>query len=247
MQTPRGCRTGCLTALLVAVVAIVLAMRSWTAPIDVPRPQRPPDPADNPYDVYRSLAMYTSPIFRTDPMLSIAERELFPSRQMVSLHRPELARYLLQQMQPVRLEYRRHLHKPCAVIMECTPAWHFPELAEFRRWANIESLDMAMAARRGDYSSAAAVRAYRLRHGFYPATLNEAGAADLNKDPFTGGGFVYKPGKQGFLMYSMGRDGKDDGGWRASERYDGRGDITLLPFYGRPVGTEESTERGKPM
>lgn len=422
MQIPRGCRIGCLTALLIAVVAVVLAVRWWTAPIDIPRPQRPPDPADNPYDVYRSLAMYTSQIFRNDPMLSYAERELFPSRQTVSLHRPDLARYLLQQMQPVRLEYRRHLHKPCAAILEYTPAWQFPELAEFRRWANIESLDMALAVQEGDYSRAiedyrtilllseqirnrgelihylvgsamqatvnrmmgeilqllparqceqlvrvvrewekryvppvqavaverdfyltilhdlyagryetmrlfadhrsimrwnprwlnlrraaregmayfqrvekelskpinqqqayveeprhpvarlllpvlnvpghtvgytvsrirllgcaAAVRAYRLRHGSYPVTLNEAGVADLDKDPFTGGGFVYKPGEQGFLLYSMGRDGKDDGGWRVSERHEGRGDITLLPFYGRPVGAGESAEQGEPV
>lgn len=40
---------------------------------------------------------------------------------------------------------------------------------------------------------AAAVRAYRLRHGSYPSSLWEAGVADLNKDPFTGGEFVYKP------------------------------------------------------
>ncbi|MGC8785018.1 MAG: hypothetical protein ACP5RN_11630 [Armatimonadota bacterium] len=419
MRTPRGCKIGCLTALLIAVIVIVLAIWWWTAPIDIPRPQRPPEPADNPYDVYRSLAAYTAQIFRTDPMLSLAERELFPSRQTVSLHRPELARYLLQQMQPVRLEYRRHLHKPCAVIMEYTPAWQFPELAEFRRWANIEALDMVMAAQEGDYSRvvddyrttlllaeqvrtqgllihyvtsssmqavvnrqmaellsrlparqceqlvqvirewekkrvplaqmvrveresllallhdlyaggydalrtlsgsrslarwnprwlnlrraarevdtylrrvetetskplnqwqyveepqhpvtkmllpafeplmhttgyvvcrirllgcAAAVRAYRLRHGVYPTTLDEAGAADLNKDPFTGGTFVYRPAQQGFLLYSMGEDGVDDGGKRTAERWRSQGDVALFPFDARQTG--DPTKLGEPV
>lgn len=154
MQTPRGRRIGCLTVLLVAVVAAVLAVRWWTAPIDVPRPQRPSEPVDNPYDIYRSLAAYTAQIFRTDPALSYAERELFPSRQTVRLDRPALANYLLRQLLPVRLEYRRHLHKPCVVILEYTPAWQFPELVEFRRWANIEALDIALAAQEGDYARA---------------------------------------------------------------------------------------------
>lgn len=419
MRTSRGCRIGCLTASLMGVLSLVLLVRWWTAPIDIPRPQRPPEPADNPYDVYRSLAAYTAQIFRTDPMLSYAERELFPSRREVRVDRPALAQYLLQKMQPVRLEYRRHLHKPCVVIMEYTPAWEFPELAEFRRWANVEALDIALAAREGDdaraiedyrtvlllseqirnqgtilhyligssmqsavtrqmsevlsqlspqqcdrllqvvrewerkrvspvrvvgverdfyltvlhdlYSGrydtlraftehraiarwnpkwlnlrlaaregmayfrwmekelskpiirqrrpkeprhpvaslllpvydgltqatgyattrvlllgcAAAVRAYRMRHGSYPATLSEAGANDLDKDPFTGGSFVYKPAGEGFLLYSVGKDGVDDGGKRVPEHWDGSGDVSLLPFYGRRVGTV--TEQGEPV
>lgn len=418
MRTSRGCRIGCLTVLLVAVVAVVLAVRWWTAPIDIPRPQRPSEPVDNPYDVYRSLAAYTAQIFRADPALSYAERELFPSRGTVRLDRPGLANYLLRQMQPVRVEYRRHLHKPCVVILEYTPAWQFPELAEFRRWANIEALDMALAAREGDHARAvddyrtvlllseqirnqggllhyytgsamqaavnraiseifhalpaqqceklvravrewernrvspaqamsverdfylvtlhdlytgrhdtlraftesrlltrwnpkwlnlryaaregvayferaekelsrpvnqqkhvpeprhpvaslfvppveplkrsasyaqsrirlvgcaAAVRAYRLRHGSYPATLSEAGVADLNRDPFTGGAFVYKPAEQGFLLYSVGEDGVDDGGRRASEYRSGKGDVALVPFYGRRV--HANPEQGEP-
>ncbi len=412
MRTPRGCRTGCLTALLAGVVVIVLTVRWWTAPVDIPRPQRPPEPMDNPYDVYRSLAAYTAQVFRTDFALSYAERELFPSQREIRLDRPELARYLLRQMQPVRLEYRRHLHKPCVVIMEYMPGWQFPELAEFRRWANIEALDMALAAQEGDYSRAvedyrtvlllseqirtqgllihyytsssmqaavhrkmsellgslpaqqcqqlvqairewekkrvplaqvvrverdsvltllhdlyagqydalrmlsdsrllrwnprwlnlrraarevhtylrrvegetskpvnlwqhveephhpvtkillppleplkrtsghttcrirllgcaAAVRAYRLRHGSYPAMLEDAGVSDLDRDPFTGGRFVYKPSEQGFLLYSVGEDGVDDGGKRVAEQMSGRGDVTLVPFYGRRTDKEQ--------
>ncbi|GIV21521.1 MAG: hypothetical protein KatS3mg023_3272 [Armatimonadota bacterium] len=75
----------------------------------------------------------------------------------------------------------------------------------------------------------AAVRAYRLRHGRYPKTLAEAGVADLNKDPFTGGEFVYQTSEKGFLVYSVGEDGRDDGGKRAaSDRPPG--DIGLIPY-----------------
>ncbi len=421
MYTPRRRRVGCLTAVATVVLGIVLLVRWWTAPIDIPRPQRPPEPADNPYDVYRSLAAYTAQIFQNDPMLSYAERGLFPSRHDIRLDRPDLTGYLLRRMRPVRLEYRRYLRKPCVVIMEYTPVWQFPELAEFRRWARIEALDMALAAQEGDYARAvdnyqtvlilaeqirtqgnmlhhqvgcamqaivnrrmgeilpllpvrqceqllaavrewerrrippeqavaverdallsllhdlyagkyeamrvfaenryvmrwnprwlnlrraarelnsylrlaekevskpvvqqkrweppphpvvrllipmheglvlssaeatsrirllgcaAAVRAYRLKHGSYPATLSEAGVADLNRDPFTGGNFVYKPAENGFLLYSMGKDGKDDGGWRMAERSRGEGDISLLPFMGRPRGAGGEPEKGEPV
>ncbi len=422
MNVPRGLKIGCLSAVAAAVLAVVLFVRWWTAPIDIPRPQRPPDPADNAYEVYRSLAAYTAQMFRTDPWLSFAERSLFPSRREVRTDLPDLHRYLLQKMAPVREEYRRYLHKPCAVIVEYSPDWQFPETVEFRRWANVEALDIALAAQEGDFdraidnyrtilllseqirrqgliinylvglnmqeavnrqmagllhllparacdrlvevvrewgrrrvsltevlesersayltnlhnlyegkysmrrllsgwspavrwnprwlnlrqaaregdayyrqlekewrkpvvqqnpvpppdhrifpllgsvaefipnasalntararllACAAAVRAYRLKHGDYPSTLQEAGVADLNQDPFTGGQFVYKPTEAGFLLYSVGANGKDDGGWRASEntrRTDG--DITLMPYRGRPLIESKGQDRGEPV
>lgn len=421
MRTSRARRIGCIIVLLVVVASAVLLVRWVTAPIDIPRPQRPPEPADNPYDVYRSLAVYTAQIFRSDPLLPNAEQLLASSRHGVYLENPELARYLLRAVQSVRQEYRRYLDKPCVVIMEYTSTWQFPELVEFRHWANIESLGIALAVQTKDYAQAidcyrtilllaeqirnhgglahyftgssmqsvvttrmskalgllplepceqlvrvvrewqkkhvpliqvlstqrdmflvtlhdlyagnyevfrmhaeyrsairwnprwfnlrraahegvtffrklekewakplnqqrdveepehpiarlllpgfgrmayatstlearirllgcaAAVRAYRLRHGSYPATLDEAGVSDINKDPFTGGRFVYKPAKQGFLLYSVGADGKDDGGWRAPERAEGGGDISLLPFMGRSRIAGGGAEKGEPV
>lgn len=422
MNVPRGLKIGCLAAAAAAVLAVVLFVRWWTAPIDIPRPQRPPDPADNAYEVYRSLAAYTAQMFRTDPWLSFAERSLFPSRREVRTDLPDLHRYLLQKMAPVREEYRRHLLKPCAVIVEYTPDWQFPEIVEFRRWANVEALDIALAAQEGDFdraidnyrtmlllseqirrqglmmnyltgsymqemvnrqmagilhlmparacdrlvevvrewerrrvpltevlesersayltklhnlyegkysmrrllsgwspavrwnprwlnlrqaaregeayyrhlgkecqkpivqqkpvpppehrifslvgsvvefvprlsawnttrtrllACAAAVRAHRLKNGVYPATLQEAGIADLNNDPFTGGQFVYKTAEGGFLLYSVGEDGRDDGGWRASEGVTKTGgDVALIPYRGRPLIEGKKQERGEPI
>lgn len=84
----------------------------------------------------------------------------------------------------------------------------------------------------------AAVRAFRLRHGCYPSTLAEAGVADLNIDPFTGKGFVYRIGPKGFLLYSIGADGVDDGGKRAPDGklLEGKGDLSLIR-YPAPQGT----------
>ena len=86
---------------------------------------------------------------------------------------------------------------------------------------------------------AAAVHGFRLSKGRYPATLTEAGVSDLNSDPFTGGKFVYRTSEQGFLVYSSGPDGKDDGGRRATDNDPDHGDISLLSsglFVNPPSG-----------
>jgi hypothetical protein len=56
--------------------------------------------------------------------------------------------------------------------------------------------------------------AYRADHGKYPERL-----ADLKpnyrtetKDPFSSGDLIYRPAADGFLLYSVGPNGKDDGG-----------------------------------
>jgi len=45
----------------------------------------------------------------------------------------------------------------------------------------------------------------------------------------------------------MGEDGKDDGGWRMAERVRAEGDISLLPFMGRPRGAGGEAEKGEPV
>lgn len=61
-----------------------------------------------------------------------------------------------------------------------------------------------------------ALRAYRLQTGRYPATLQALTPRILKKvplDPFAQGGtLVYRPTPTGYLLYSIGPDGKEDGG-----------------------------------
>ena len=58
---------------------------------------------------------------------------------------------------------------------------------------------------------------HRSAHGGYPATLGEV-TADVPQhcliDPFTGREFVYRQSGQGFLLYSLGPNLKDDNGHR---------------------------------
>jgi hypothetical protein len=71
-----------------------------------------------------------------------------------------------------------------------------------------------------------ALAAYRHDHGRYPQKLAELAPkylAQVPDDLFTGKGVVYKPDGKGYLMYSLGPNGKDE---------DGRG------FFDQPAGDD---------
>lgn len=53
---------------------------------------------------------------------------------------------------------------------------------------------------------------HRKSRGRFPAALAELGADPLLTDPFTGKGLLYKPRGAGFALYSVGPNGKDEGG-----------------------------------
>lgn len=60
-----------------------------------------------------------------------------------------------------------------------------------------------------------ALREYRALHGQEAGSLAQLVPAHLTAvplDPMTGKSFAYKPQAQGYLLYSLGPDGKDDGG-----------------------------------
>ena len=55
---------------------------------------------------------------------------------------------------------------------------------------------------------------YRLEHGDWPATLDMLGDAQNQAllDPFTGKSLIYRRQPNGFIVYSVGKDLRDDGG-----------------------------------
>ncbi|MCH8042981.1 MAG: hypothetical protein IID44_04620 [Planctomycetes bacterium] len=62
---------------------------------------------------------------------------------------------------------------------------------------------------------ALALAAYRADHGAYPRALSKLAPkyiAKLPRDPFAGADFRYRPVGKGYVLYSVGRNGKDDGG-----------------------------------
>ena len=62
---------------------------------------------------------------------------------------------------------------------------------------------------------AVALRLYRLKHGAYPdklASLVPEVLGKLPTDPFSGKDYLYRRDGKGFVVYSIGDDGIDDGG-----------------------------------
>jgi hypothetical protein len=63
---------------------------------------------------------------------------------------------------------------------------------------------------------------YKHQHGKYPPSLSALGKAGEVVDACNGQPFHYRRAGKGFILYSIGLDGKDDGG---SELVKGNGDI----------------------
>ena len=61
-----------------------------------------------------------------------------------------------------------------------------------------------------------AVLRYHAEHGRWPDNLEAAGGEKL-MDPYSGQPYRYRPGVNGFLLYSVGSDMKDDGGVRPND------------------------------
>jgi len=56
------------------------------------------------------------------------------------------------------------------------------------------------------------LREYYLREGRYPDSLEPLNLQELGIDPFSGRPFIYRLSGERYLLYSVGADGKDDGG-----------------------------------
>ncbi len=84
-----------------------------------------------------------------------------------------------------------------------------------------------ITARVGLAQVALALKAYKNEQGEYPESLAELREVidwgDLPEDPFSGGDFIYRREGQGFVIYSVGVNLKDDGG-KAEEDWE-EGDI----------------------
>lgn len=73
---------------------------------------------------------------------------------------------------------------------------------------------------------AAALAVYRAEHGKYPAKLDDLAPGILKAVPddlFSGKPLVYKPAEKGYLLYSVGANGQDDGGPKDNTQIDDLG------------------------
>lgn len=85
-----------------------------------------------------------------------------------------------------------------------------------------ESLQFAYFEARRDLAKiATALKLYKLKRGEYPESLQALVPdciSELPRDTFTGSDFMYRREAKGFLLYSLGENGIDDGGRTSTER-----------------------------
>jgi hypothetical protein len=140
------------------------------------------------------------------------------------LARPLLKRDLRQAL-PIYQELERQARTPYLKSREffksqVPKSWHRPWYAFLSKTLvpNVEAAFMKEAQIKATYLAARAglaCRLYKSRMGRYPESLEELVPGVLTEvpiDPFTGTPFVFRREGQGFIVYSLGSNQKDDGG-----------------------------------
>jgi hypothetical protein len=119
----------------------------------------------------------------------------------------------------------------------------------------------SLSAQLGNAQIALALKAYKAQHGRYPVDLTalKKDGWQLPLDPFTGKPYRYRRDNQGFLVYSLGEDMKDQGGQKGSASSGTTYDLQSRSGWGRcgdngreapPVGrptTSPSAASADPM
>jgi hypothetical protein len=154
------------------------------------------------FPIYRLTSINADALFH----LKAAE-ETITGLRMVEAHRPWK-------------EAKQHLDQPGVWISQVD---RFP--TKFRYWVSLTSFpntqrvtsNAVRAETERELTLAAiALKRYQLRHGSLPASLNSVVPEFLSAlpyDPMSGKALCYRPGLNGgYVLYSVGEDGTDDGG-----------------------------------
>jgi len=107
--------------------------------------------------------------------------------------------------------------------LEEAPSYHILTRMFFPALTRGHLQQARIEARIGLAQLALGLKIYKAEKGNYPDTLAELVPEilpELPEDPFTGKDFVYKRQGEGFLVYSLGENTKDEGGkWDEENRY----------------------------
>ena len=98
-------------------------------------------------------------------------------------------------------------------------------------YSRMLEISVQAIARRDVAETALAIERYRLAKGTLPDALGELVPAYLEavpKDPFDGEELRYRRLETGYVVYSIGEDGRDDGGKERGEKPHENWDITFI-------------------
>ena len=101
------------------------------------------------------------------------------------------------------------------------PLWHVMIKIMTPAVTRIVELDLRARAHLDLATTALAIERYRLATGKVPGQLEDLAPQYLQQvpvDPFDGKPIRYEPGSPGYLLYSVGEDGRDDGGRERNDK-----------------------------
>jgi hypothetical protein len=121
---------------------------------------------------------------------------------------------------PIAMQEADQLEADFTQIAARHPFTSFCHFARFNRLHQYRE----MSAILDSYVAAAdcihAIVRYRSQHGAFPESLDALSKAGLSHppiDPFSGQPLIYKTHRDGFTLYSVGPNGRDDGGRRSTD------------------------------
>lgn len=150
---------------------------------------------------------------------ALRERDFRKQRTMLDAVTEDLKRLRANVTEPSQLLARLFAGKPREevgrlfgefLVTLLLPAFSNASVAESRTEARIEVMRLATAA-----------EVFRRTTGSYPERLDDLVprfAKRIPPDPFSGKPLVYEPSRRGFLIYSVGDNGRDDDGRTTDDR-----------------------------
>lgn len=105
---------------------------------------------------------------------------------------------------------------------------------EYPVFRTLEKFETEAAARLSLARICFALAAWRTANGVYPRQLGALVPEFLDRlptDPFSGGAFVYQQGLDDFKLYSLGPNGRDDGGFSIGPEHPEADDVSLVNQY----------------
>lgn len=167
---------------------------------------------------FRRLERYPYRLRRT-PIGAVYEAMGFPARDgtlfidvaesYIDVTRRPMSRWQAEMTQ-VQAQWERRLRRSMLLADMAEGGFSVALKIWLSRTARIECVRAALAVER-----------HRLTQGALPETLADCAPGLLENvpaDPFTGRDLRYERLRSGFVVYSVGEDGRDDGGWEPPSR-----------------------------
>ncbi len=175
-----------------------------------------------------SLEMFIKPILKgnsnvlLEPDSTLGEKfklKLYTSWIGRPILKKELAYHLRSSrmlIEGFKLSYRESV-KQSRTYAEKRPSWYYllSRGVVYEPYASLAEDEAEWEALARSCQLALALRMYKSERGRYSESFEELCPAvleNLPKDPFTGESLLYYRDKQGFIIYSIGKNLKDDGG-----------------------------------